>query len=77
MATTASLDSKQTTIAQEPREEPTVDAQTKAKPGAGWKNSEAEIHVLPNNRIPIVFSGLMMCVFLAAVDQVCVSCVRM
>lgn len=41
---------------------------TKAKPGASWKANEQ--HVLPKNNIPLVFSGLMLCVFLAALDQV-------
>lgn len=41
---------------------------SKAKPGASWKANEQ--HVLPKNNIPLVFSGLMLCVFLAALDQV-------
>lgn len=40
----------------------------KAKPGASWKSDEQ--HVLPKNRMPFVFTGLMLCVFLAALDQV-------
>lgn len=36
----------------------------KRKPGAAWK--DAEEHHLPENRIYVVFSGLMLCVFLAA-----------
>lgn len=40
----------------------------KAKPGASWKNNET--HVVPKNKLPIVFGGLMLCVFLAALDQV-------
>jgi hypothetical protein len=40
----------------------------KAAPGASWKANEE--HVLPQNRIGIVFTGLMCCVFLAALDQV-------
>ncbi|RPD66097.1 MFS amino acid permease [Lentinus tigrinus ALCF2SS1-7] len=43
----------------------------KAKPGAHWKLNEE--HVLPKNNIPIVFTGLMACVFLAALDQTIVS----
>ena len=39
----------------------------KRKPGAAWK--ELEEHHLPENRIYIVFSGLMMCVFLAALGK--------
>ncbi|KAF9469176.1 MFS general substrate transporter [Collybia nuda] len=43
----------------------------KAKPGASWKADET--HVLPKNRLPIVFFGLMACVFLAAIDQTIVA----
>src|SRR6266849_10972091 len=38
------------------------------KAGASWKANEQ--HVLPPNRLWIVFPGLMCCVFLAALDQV-------
>lgn len=37
-------------------------------PGQSWK--EGEEHVLPHNRLGIVFFGLMSCTFLAALDQV-------
>jgi hypothetical protein len=37
-------------------------------PGASWKDNEEQ--VLPDNRLWIVFSGLMCCIFLAALDQV-------
>ena len=49
---------------------PVPDAVKKAKgkPGASWKDGER--HVLPKNRLSIVFPGLMLCVFLAALDQV-------
>ena len=40
----------------------------KAAPGASWKANEQQ--VLPKNNIPIVFFGLMSCIFLAALDQV-------
>lgn len=40
----------------------------KAKPGATWK--EGETHVLPKNNLPVVFTGFMFCIFLAALDQV-------
>ena len=46
-------------------------AQTKTKPGASWKANEQ--HVLPKNNMPLVFAGLMLCVFLAALDQVSIS----
>lgn len=36
--------------------------------GASWKDNEQQ--VLPENRLWIVFSGLMCCIFLAALDQV-------
>ena len=39
----------------------------KRKPGAAWKENEE--HHLPENRIYIVFSGLMLCVFLAALGE--------
>ena len=39
----------------------------KKKPGASWKANE-EQH-LPENRLYIVFSGLMLCVFLAALGK--------
>jgi hypothetical protein len=40
----------------------------KAKPGAAWKDGET--HVLPKNNLPIVFTALGFCTFLAALDQV-------
>ncbi|KII88358.1 hypothetical protein PLICRDRAFT_41528 [Plicaturopsis crispa FD-325 SS-3] len=43
----------------------------KARPGASWKQDEE--HVLPKNRLGIVFLGLMACVFLAAIDQTIVA----
>ncbi|KAH9066301.1 MFS general substrate transporter [Lactarius vividus] len=46
-------------------------AQEKPKAGASWK--AAEQHVLPYNRLGIVFSGLMACIFLAALDQTIVA----
>jgi hypothetical protein len=39
-----------------------------ARPGASWRDKEE--HVLPKNRLDIVFFGLMCTVFLAALDQV-------
>lgn len=41
------------------------------KPGASWKANEE--HVLPKNNLPLVFSGLMLTVFLAALDQTIVA----
>jgi hypothetical protein len=47
---------------------PGNDTTTRHKPGESWKASEE--HVLPHNRLGIVFFGLMSCTFLAALDQV-------
>ena len=41
-------------------------------PGQSWKQNEE--HVLPHNRLGIVFFGLMSCTFLAALDQVSSKC---
>ena len=41
---------------------------TTGEAGASWKDNERQ--VLPQNRLWIVFPGLMCCVFLAALDQV-------
>ncbi|KAF8550440.1 MFS general substrate transporter [Imleria badia] len=43
----------------------------KAQPGASWQNKEE--HVLPKNRLSIVFFGLMCTMFLAALDQTIVA----
>jgi hypothetical protein len=43
--------------------------EAKERPGASWKKDEE--HVVPKNRLGIVFFGLMCTVFLAALDQVC------
>ncbi|KAF7792981.1 hypothetical protein EIP86_004086 [Pleurotus ostreatoroseus] len=43
----------------------------KQAPGQSWK--EGEEHVLPHNRLGIVFFGLMSCTFLAALDQTIVA----
>ncbi|KAH9946136.1 MFS amino acid permease [Epithele typhae] len=43
----------------------------KVKPGSTWKQNEE--HVLPKNRMSLVFTGLMCCVFLAALDQTIVA----
>lgn len=43
----------------------------KHAPGQSWK--EGEEHVLPHNRLGIVFFGLMSCTFLAALDQTIVA----
>ena len=41
---------------------------SKAEPGASWKAKEQ--HLVPKNRLGIVFFGLMCSTFLAALDQV-------
>ncbi|KAI0699708.1 MFS general substrate transporter [Cytidiella melzeri] len=43
----------------------------KAAPGQSWRQNEE--HVLPPNRMGIVFFGLMSCTFLAALDQTIVA----
>ncbi|KAG9318910.1 major facilitator superfamily domain-containing protein [Chiua virens] len=43
----------------------------KVQPGAAWKDKEE--HVLPKNRLGIVFFGLMCSIFLAALDQTIVA----
>ncbi|KAG6370083.1 MFS general substrate transporter [Boletus reticuloceps] len=43
----------------------------KTRPGASWKDKEE--HVLPKNRLGIVFFGLMCTIFLAALDQTIVA----
>ncbi|KDQ61019.1 hypothetical protein JAAARDRAFT_32018 [Jaapia argillacea MUCL 33604] len=48
-----------------------IDEKAKQKHGAHWKANEE--HVLPNNRLGIVFAGLMACTFLAALDQTIVA----
>ncbi|PPQ63069.1 hypothetical protein CVT24_005924 [Panaeolus cyanescens] len=45
--------------------------QQKAAPGASWKADET--HLLPKNRLGIVFTGLMATTFLAAIDQTIVA----
>ncbi|KAI0928708.1 hypothetical protein AcW1_005878 [Taiwanofungus camphoratus] len=49
---------------------PTPQPEEKGTHEKSWKNDE---HVLPENRLGIVFTGLMACVFLAALDQTIVS----
>jgi MFS family permease len=43
----------------------------KLKPGEAWKMHEQ--HLLPKNNLPLVFFGMMLAVFLAALDQMIVS----
>ncbi|KAG1891200.1 major facilitator superfamily domain-containing protein [Suillus subluteus] len=45
--------------------------EAKERPGASWKKDEE--HVVPKNRMGIVFFGLMCSVFLAALDQTIVA----
>lgn len=47
---------------------PTATSEKHKAPGQSWKENEQ--HVLPHNRLGIVFFGLMSCTFLAALDQV-------
>jgi hypothetical protein len=46
----------------------TAGPEKKATNGSHWKQNEE--HVLPHNRLGIVFTGLMLTTFLAALDQV-------
>lgn len=48
-----------------------AESKAKAKPGSSWKAEET--HVLPKNNLPVVFTGLMACTFLAALDQTIVA----
>ncbi|KAF8969828.1 major facilitator superfamily domain-containing protein [Flammula alnicola] len=50
---------------------PPTSSKKKAPPGSSWKADET--HLLPKNRLSIVFMGLMACVFLAAIDQTIVA----
>ncbi|KAJ3787422.1 MFS general substrate transporter [Lentinula aff. detonsa] len=43
----------------------------KKEPGQSWK--ENETHVLPHNRLPLVFLGFMCTIFLAAMDQTIIA----
>ncbi|KAJ3895681.1 major facilitator superfamily domain-containing protein [Lentinula edodes] len=43
----------------------------KKEPGQSWK--ENETHVLPQNRLPLVFLGFMCTIFLAAMDQTIIA----
>ncbi|CAE6445742.1 putative transporter C3H1,06c [Rhizoctonia solani AG-1 IB] len=43
----------------------------KGKPGEAWKGGE--VHKIPHNNLKLVFPGLMLTVFLAAMDQTIVS----
>ncbi|KAH8927771.1 hypothetical protein BT69DRAFT_1347081 [Atractiella rhizophila] len=45
----------------------------RAEAGAGWKGRKEEEHHLPKNRMWIVFTGLVLAVFLGALDQTLVS----
>ncbi|KAG2137516.1 MFS general substrate transporter [Suillus clintonianus] len=56
-------------MAAEPSSPPVNEA--KERPGASWKKKEE--HVVPKNRLSIVFFGLMCTVFLAALDQAIVA----
>ncbi|KAL5528489.1 hypothetical protein ACEPAF_7625 [Sanghuangporus sanghuang] len=67
----AAQDPEQATLAEEPRPEKAepvdLEQRRKHEPGAGWKT--AEVHEIPHNNMKLVFPGLMLTVFLAALDQ--------
>ncbi|KAI0030373.1 MFS amino acid permease [Vararia minispora EC-137] len=50
---------------------PSSQPRARGKPGESWKANEQ--HVLPKNNIVLVFLGLMLTVFLAALDQTIVA----
>ncbi|EGN93322.1 hypothetical protein SERLA73DRAFT_189897 [Serpula lacrymans var. lacrymans S7.3] len=54
----------------EPAQEITK-ATEKREPGSSWKDKEE--HVIPKNKLGVVFLGLMCCTFLAALDQTIVA----
>ncbi|EJD03251.1 MFS general substrate transporter [Fomitiporia mediterranea MF3/22] len=64
-------DPEQRTLAEEPRPEKVeaVDIEQRANdnPGARWR--AGEVHEIPHNNMKLVFPGLMLAVFLAALDQ--------
>ncbi|KAH7107653.1 MFS amino acid permease [Auriculariales sp. MPI-PUGE-AT-0066] len=43
----------------------------RSQPGTTWKQNE--VHKIPHNNLKLVFPGLMLCVFLAALDQTIVA----
>jgi hypothetical protein len=45
-----------------------TESATRAAPGASWAGEET--HVVPKNNLPVVLTGLALCIFLAAIDQV-------
>jgi hypothetical protein len=49
----------------------TTAATTSNKPGQSWKTNEQ--HILPKNNLPLVFTGMMLAIFLAAIDQTIVA----
>ncbi|KAL5484993.1 hypothetical protein ACEPAI_7635 [Sanghuangporus weigelae] len=64
-------DAEQATLAEEPRPEKAepvdIEQRRKHEPGASWQ--AAEVHEIPHNNMKLVFPGLMLTVFLAALDQ--------
>ncbi|KZV94441.1 MFS general substrate transporter [Exidia glandulosa HHB12029] len=48
-----------------------ADDKEKSRPGASWKKNE--VHDIPYNNLKLVFPGLMLTVFLAALDQTIVA----
>ena len=58
----------ETAIRLQSHEESVTPVPVQRRDRASWKDNEQQ--VLPENRLWIVFSGLMCCIFLAALDQV-------
>lgn len=53
------------------REAETGTVVPKDAPGASWRNNEQ--HNIPKNNLILVFSGLMLAIFLAAIDQTIIA----
>ncbi|KAG2116460.1 MFS general substrate transporter [Suillus discolor] len=47
--------------------------EAKERPGASWKKADSEEHVIPKNRLGILFIGCMGTIFLVAIDQTVVA----
>ncbi|THH27245.1 hypothetical protein EUX98_g6938 [Antrodiella citrinella] len=62
---------KAVSVAETSQQQEAGSTQARQAPGQSWKNDEE--HVLPKNRLGIVFTGLMCCIFLAALDQTIVA----
>ncbi|KAJ3814948.1 MFS general substrate transporter [Lentinula aff. lateritia] len=73
MSASSARDVEQTPTDQKKEAVPgtTLTTTGKKEPGQSWK--ENETHVLPQNRLPLVFLGFMCTIFLAAMDQTIIA----